>query len=61
MLALAGPMALTSSRLESPPLAPLVLQRRNSSLASASVIVLMLGCPHGRHILRSFVAYPLRL
>ena len=61
MLTLAGPMALTSSRFTSPPLAPLVLRRRSSSLAYASVTVLMLGCPHGRHILGSIVAYLLRL
>ena len=61
MLALAGPMALTSSRLTSLPLAPLVLRWRSSSLAYASVTVFMLGCPHGRYILGSIVAYLLRL
>ena len=45
MLALAGPMASTSFRLVFPPLARFVLRRRSSSLASASVIILMLGCP----------------
>ena len=61
MLALAGHMALTLSRLVSPPLAPLVARRRSTSLTYVSVTVLMLGCPHRRHIPGSIVAYRLRL
>ena len=48
MLALAGPMASTSSWSVSPPLAPLVLRRRGSSLASVCATVLMFRCPLGR-------------
>ena len=56
MLALAGPMAWTSSRLDSTPSAPIDLSRRSSTLAS--VIFLMLVCPRRRHNPKSFVVNP---
>ena len=61
MPALAGPTALTSSRLASPPSVPSGLRLRSSSLVSLSATVLMLGCPLGRLIPGSSAASRLLL
>ena len=61
MLALAGPTALTSPRLVSPPLVPSGLRLRSSSLASLNATNHILRCPLGRLIVGSSVASRLSL
>ena len=53
MLAFASPTASTSSHLDYPPLSPFGMLLRSAFLAFSNVIVLILWCPRGRHIIWS--------